>query len=184
MNVLDCCSGFTLLKISGNNPLLIFNNEAGGHRWQRTPPNERNGRVHTSTITVSVFVEPKPMEFILSEKDLEIKTCRGAGNGGQNRNKLETTVIVTHIPTKTTVRCESERSQYQNRQIAIDLLRTKLYNNQNYKMMNDINGVRKQQIGSGMRGDKRRTIACQRNSVVDHITNKKWTLDQYYSGKW
>lgn len=183
MDVLDCCSGFTLLKISGTNPLSIFKDESGGHRWQRVPPNERNGRVHTSTITVSVLEEPKPVDFVLKTEDLEIKTCRGAGPGGQNRNKVETAIVITHLPTKTTVRCETERSQHQNRQIAIDVLRTKLYNNQKNKMLGDINGIRKQQIGSGMRGDKRRTIACQRNSVVDHLTGKCWTMDEYYSGK-
>jgi len=184
MEVLDCCSGFITLKVSGNNPLLIFGNEAGGHRWQRVPPNERNGRVHTSTITVSVLEEPKPAEFVIPERDMEIKTCRGSGNGGQNRNKLETVVVITHLPTKVSVRCESERSQYQNRQIAIDLLRTKLFNDMNNKQANDINNVRRQQIGSGMRGDKRRTVQVQNGIVKDHATGQQWRYKDYVKGNW
>jgi peptide chain release factor 1 len=128
--------------------------------------------------------ELKLNEIEIPEKDLEIRTCRGSGDGGQKRNKTESAVVVTYLPTNISVRCEAERSQYQNKQLALYLLKAKLINDNNYKTLNNANNIRKQQIGSGMRGDKRRTVRCQHNVVVDHITNKKWTLDEYLSGKW
>jgi peptide chain release factor 1 len=184
MDVLDCWSGLVILRISGNNPLSVFKNEAGGHRWQRVPPNEKNGRVHTSTITVSVLEEAKLNEIHISNKDLEIKTCRGSGKGGQNRNKRNTTVQIKHIPTNIFVRCENERSQYQNRQVATNLLKIRLYNHSRNDDLSNINNIRKQQIGSGMRGDKRRTVYVQHNIVKDHVTDKTWTYKNYIDGEW
>lgn len=184
MDILDCRPGLMVIKVGGNNAQEIFKNESGGHRWQRVPPNERHDRVHTSTITVSVLTEPNVKEFVLLEKDLEIRTCRGSGDGGQKKNKTESAVMITHTPTKTMVRCDCGRSQHQNKQLAIDLLRTRLYAIHATKAANSLNNDRKNQIGSGMRGDKRRTIRCQHNVVVDHVTEQTWDLHKYFSGNW
>ena len=111
-------------------------------------------------------------------------TCRGSGNGGQNRNKTETAVQVCHLPTNTIVRCEAERSQYQNKELAIKTLRAKLWQNIKNKEEQNICDIRNKQIGSGMRGDKRRTIQVQNNIVKDHITGKRWRYEDYRYGKW
>src|SRR5262245_27706860 len=102
----------------GFNASGVFANESGGHRWQRIPPTERHGRVHTSTVTVAVLPEPAPQEVTLNDKDLEFGTTRGSGPGGQNRNKVETVVVLKHKPSGIVVRCETERSQQRNRELA------------------------------------------------------------------
>ena len=115
---------------------------------------------------------------------MHITTCRGAGKGGQNRNKLETTVVATHIPTNITVRCESERSQFQNKEISIKTLRAKVWGIMTSNSQREQSLLRNSQIGSGMRGDKRRTIQVQHNIVKDHITGEKWKWEDYRAGKW
>lgn len=175
-------AGFTALRISGRNAEKVFANEAGGHRWQRVPPNERRGRVHTSTITVAVMKEPSHAELQLREQDLEWATCRGSGAGGQHRNKTETAVQLRHLPTGLMVRCESERSQAQNKQTALSTLRARLWQATQEAARNAIDTARRNQIGSGMRGDKRRTIRS--DGVVDHETGKRWDLKRYVRGDW
>jgi peptide chain release factor 1 len=97
----------------------LFRDEAGGHRWQRVPPNEKRDRVHTSTITVAVLPEPTAVEVRVAERDLEWSTYYGTGPGGQKRNKTESTVLLTHRPSGLQVRCETSRSQSQNRVAAV-----------------------------------------------------------------
>ena len=162
----------------------MFEQEAGGHRWQRVPPNERNGRVHTSTITVAILHEPKQQQLVIPENDLEITACRGSGNGGQHRNKTNSTIQIKHKPSGLMVRSEGERSQYQNKLIALEVLRSRLWFNMQTRMQGNQNQIRRQQLGSGQRGDKRRTIACQRGLVEDHVTGRIWQLADYLSGKW
>lgn len=162
----------------------MFGQESGGHRWQRVPPTERRGRVHTSTVTVAVFAEIPEAQFNLEERDLEWATTRGSGAGGQNRNKVETVVVVKHKPTGMTVRCETERSQYRNRQIALRLLRARLYDNAKAETQSKVASDRRAQVGSGMRGDKRRTIRAQDGRVTDHVTGKTWRYSDYISGNW
>lgn len=128
--------------------------------------------------------EPTVQEFQLNPNELSITTTRGGGNGGQNRNKVETCVVVTHIPTNTVVRCETERSQGQNKEIAIKTLRARLWQNLQLKTHRDQCQVRNSQIGSGMRGDKRRTIQVQHNVVKDHIDGRHWRYEDYRDGKW
>jgi peptide chain release factor 1 len=161
-----------------------FRDEAGGHRWRRVPPGERRGRVHTSTITVAVLPEPAAAELRLEPGDLSWATCRGSGPGGQNRNKTETAVIVTHRPTGLTVRCESERSQHQNREIALALLRARLWQAESERRLGARAAQRRAQVGSGMRGDKRRTVRCQDGEVADHVTGQRWSLWAYERGEW
>jgi peptide chain release factor 1 len=162
----------------------LFDNETGGHRWQRVPPNERRGRVQTSTITVAVLKIPRPEEVKLRDADLEITACRGGGPGGQRRNKVDTAVQVRHLPTGMLIRCETERSQFQNRELALNVLRSKLHSAGQEQHHLSINTMRRQQIGTGMRGDKRRTIACQRGTVEDHVTGRQWRLGEYLAGRW
>lgn len=118
------------------------------------------------------------------DKDLEIVTTKGSGNGGQHRNKVETAVVVTHIPTKTTVRCEDGRSQFQNKETAKKLLRAMLWKQQSETQQRERGDQRRAQIGTGMRGDKRRTIRVQHGMVEDHLTGKTWLYDDYRSGNW
>jgi peptide chain release factor 1 len=160
-----------------------FGDEAGGHRWQRIPPNEKRGRVHTSTITVAVLPEPPATEVSLCEKDLSWSTCRGTGSGGQKRNKTESTVVLKHLPTGIQVRCETTRSQLKNRELALVLLRARLWQAAQSRLFSERATERKQQQGSGMRGDKRRTIRCQDGQVTDHVTGRRWELRAYLRGE-
>jgi peptide chain release factor 1 len=170
--------------VQGAGAAEAFRDEAGGHRWQRVPPNEKRGRVHTSTITVAVLPEPTLVELRLAPRDVERVTCRGSGPGGQNRNKTETCVVLKHRPTGLTVRCESERSQLQNEETALALLRTRLLAAETERRTAARDRDRRQQMGSGMRGDKRRTIRCQDGTVVDHPTGRTWNLRVYERGEW
>jgi peptide chain release factor 1 len=162
----------------------VFRDEAGGHRWQRVPPNEKRERVHTSTITVAVLPEPTEVEVRIAERDLDWSTCYGTGPGGQKRNKTESTVLLTHRPTGLQVRCETSRSQQHNRVTALVLLRARLWALERGRLDQARAAQRRDQVGSGMRGDKRRTIRCQDGTVVDHVTGRRWELRAYLRGQW
>lgn len=162
----------------------MFRDEPGGHRWQRVPPNEKRGRVHTSTITVAVLPEATEAQVYLDPRDLDTDTCRGSGPGGQYRNKTESAVVIRHIPSGLVVRCESERSQHQNRATALALLRSRLWEAAQAKLDGGLAAMRRGQVGSGMRGDKRRTIRVQDGTVTDHVTGRRWTFRLYERGQW
>jgi peptide chain release factor 1 len=138
--------------------------------------------VHTSTITVAVLPEPTEADFKLDHSDLEIKTARGSGPGGQARNKTESCVIVTHKPSGLVVRCDSERSQTQNKSQAIALLRARLQQQITSSQHSSANSERKSQIGTGHGGDKVRTIRVQDGIVKDHRLGKKIQFAEYESG--
>lgn len=182
--LVDHRPGLIVFRVIGNSAHRVFQNEPGGHRWQRIPPTEKRGRVQTSTITVAILPEPNEVEVRLDPRDLEIFTCRGSGNGGQYRNKTESAVQVKHIPTGLMVRCESERSQQQNKQTAIATLRARIWEMERSKRARERESSRQIQMGTGMRGDKRRTIRCQDGIVKDHITGKEWRLKEYMRGDW
>ena len=173
-----------MLRVQGPKALERFKDEGGGHRWQRVPPTEKRGRVQTSTITVAVLPEPTAAEITLRDSDLDEQTCRGSGAGGQHRNKTDSAVILTHRPTGLSVRCESERSQHQNRATAREVLRARLWQAHQQQALGQRREDRRQQIGSGMRGDKRRTLRVQDDTVVDHLSGRVWRFAEYRRGIW
>lgn len=172
------------LRVTGKRADELFRDEPGGHRWQRVPPNERRGRVQTSTITVAVLPEPAEHDEPLRECDLRWTATRGSGAGGQARNKTSNCVQLWHTPTGTMVRCESERSQAQNLASAKALLRARLHAARTGALTQEQANARRAQVGSGMRGDKRRTIRAQEGQVHDHVTGRRWTLREYTRGDW
>jgi len=173
-----------VLRIEGRAGEL-FRDEAGGHRWQRVPPTEKRGRVHTSTVTVAVLAEPDDVALPrIDPRDLEVSTCRASGSGGQHIQKTDSAVQIRHLPTGLMVRCETERSQSYNRATALAILRARLHSLRQEHAHAARADDRRRQIGSGQRGDKRRTIAVQRDSVVDHITGREWRYAEYVRGKW
>lgn len=170
------------MRIKGKDIYEKFKNESGGHRWQRIPPTEHRGRVHTSTITVAVLEEKQNLPITLSSKELEIKTTRGSGKGGQHRNVTDSAVQVKHLPTGLFVRCESERCQHQNKSNAINILKNKLFRLKNQDSNDKRNDKRKNQVGSGMRGDKIRTIRIQDGIVKNHLNGRKISYQKYIRG--
>lgn len=173
-----------VFRVVGKGADDAFRDEAGGHRWQRVPPTEKRGRVQTSTVTVAVLSEPAEHVLRLADRDLEWTTCRGSGAGGQHRNKTESAVQLVHRPTGLMVRCETERSQHQNRATALALLRARLWAAEQERRVGDVAAQRRAQVGAGMRGDKRRTIRVQDGVVTDHVTGKRWTFRDYERGDW
>jgi peptide chain release factor 1 len=184
IEILDERRGLKIFRAVGPRAAAAFRDEAGGHRWQRVPPNEKRGRVHTSTITVAVLPEPTDVEVRIAPGDLDWSTCYGTGPGGQKRNKTESTVLLTHRPTGLQIRCETSRSQQQNRVAALALLRARLWAREHDRLAAARAQERRDQLGSGMRGDKRRTIRCQDGVVVDHVTGQRWELRAYLRGNW
>jgi peptide chain release factor 1 len=182
-DVLERLPGFAALRVTGGGAEEAFRDEAGGHRWQRVPPNERRGRVHTSTITIAVMPEPDERALVIDPRDLDWRTSRGSGAGGQHKNKTESAVDLVHVPTGIAVHVESERCQHQNRALALARLRARIAEAR--KNEHDVARVaaRRAQIGSGMRGDKRRTIRVQDGTVVDHLTGQTWRFRDYARGQ-
>ena len=176
--------GLVVFRASGNGAGTAFKNEPGGHRWQRIPPTEKRGRVQTSTVTVAVLREPEEAEFYLNPADLDLKTARGSGPGGQNRNKTESCVILTHKPSKVVVRVDTERSQTQNKRLAFGLLRARLAEAHQQAQSSVEAAARKAQVGSGQRGDKTWTIRWQDGIVTHHASGSKFRLKEYLRGEW
>lgn len=160
----------------------VLEHEPGGHRWQRIPDTEKRGRVHSSTITVAALPLPSEAEISIDPRDLKWSFCRGSGAGGQHRNVTDSAVRVTHTPTGVSVTCESERSQYHNKRTALALLHTRLEKATQLDAYGRRASDRRNQIGSGMRGDKRRTVRCQSGQVIDHITGRKLSAKEYFKG--
>lgn len=150
--------------------------ESGGHRWQRVPPTERRGRVHTSTVTVAAIVIKNANTPRLDERDIVVETMRGSGPGGQHRNRTESAVRMRHIPTGIEVRIASGRSQHQNRALARQILESRVaswsaeVSNQSHAQ------ARRTLAGSGERGDKIRTLRVRDDVVVDHRSGRRATL--------
>jgi len=180
--ILDERPGFLLFRCTGSGSEGLFRQEAGGMRWQRIPPTEKRGRVHTSTVTVAVLEEPEPSALYIDPKDLDETFTRGSGAGGQHRNVTASAVVLVHKPTGIRVRINGGRSQHINRQTALAVLRARLLERQTGAEQQQQNRQRKQQVGSGMRGDKIRTIQVRRGKVTDHRTGKTMPLHRYLKG--
>ena len=162
--------GYALIsfKIKGDGVYSKLKFESGAHRVQRVPKTEANGRIHTSTATVLVMQEADEIDIEINPADLQIDTYRSQGAGGQNVNKTESAVRITHIPTGTIVACQTEKSQIQNKEIAMQMLRTKLYSDALAKQEEEIGNERKLKVGTGERSEKIRTYNYPQNRVTDH----------------
>lgn len=155
-------------EISGESAFDVLKNETGVHRVQRVPDTERSGRIHTSTATVAVLPKVSPVKVELNLKDLRIDTFRAGGHGGQNVQKVETAVRLTHLPTGVAASCQDERSQIQNREKALEVLRSKLYQMMQEQKKSRVDELRREQVGSAERSEKIRTWNFPQDRVTDH----------------
>jgi len=162
------------LKIVGERAYDLLKNETGVHRVQRIPETEKRGRIHTSTASVAVLPEIKDENIEISDQDIDATFFRSGGAGGQNVNKVSTAVRITHKPTGIAVSSQQERSQTQNREVAMQILRSKLWELEEEKKAQKIAGHRAG-IGRGQRAEKIRTYNYPRDQVKDHRVKKSWS---------
>jgi peptide chain release factor 1 len=163
-----------VIKIIGHGAFGAFKYEAGVHRVQRIPTTEKRGRVHTSTATVSILPELEDIDLHISPDDIEFEAFRSGGHGGQNVNKVSTAVRLKHTPSGLVVTTSVERSQLQNREIAMQLLRAKLWEIEVDKRRNEIDSLRSTQVGRGDRSEKIKTYNFPQDRLTDHRINKSW----------
>lgn len=172
------------LEIRGKNAYENLKFESGVHRVQRVPKTESSGRIHTSTATVAVLPEVKEAEVYINPADIEFEAFRSGGAGGQNVNKVSTAVRVKHIPTGIVVTAQTERSQLQNRENAMVLLRAKLWEIEQSQNIQAVTGARSAMVGTGDRNEKIRTYNFPQNRITDHRIGKSWhNLDDILEGK-
>lgn len=163
-----------VLKITGHNAFGMFKYEAGVHRVQRIPETEKRGRVHTSTATISILPELEDIDLHINPEDIEFEAFRSGGHGGQNVNKVSTAVRLKHKPTGIVVSCQTERFQGQNREIAMEMLRAKLWEMEIEKRNEEIGSLKSTQVGRGMRSEKIRTYNFPQDRLTDHRINESW----------
>ncbi|MES2660662.1 MAG: peptide chain release factor 1 [Verrucomicrobiota bacterium] len=157
-----------ILKITGQEVFRYLKYESGVHRVQRVPATETQGRVHTSTVTVAVLPEAEEVDVELKQEDLRIEVCRAGGAGGQHVNRTESAVQIFHLPTGLYVRCEDGRSQIKNKEMALQILRSKLYEQKLHEQQQAYSSHRRSLIGSGDRSEKIRTYNFPQSRITDH----------------
>jgi peptide chain release factor 1 len=171
-----------VIAIKGDNVFSILKYESGVHRVQRVPVTESQGRVHTSTATVAVMPEVEDVQIEINQSDLDIMTIRSGGAGGQNVNKVETAVRIMHKPTGIQVHCTQERSQLQNREKAMAILKAKLYDIELQKQQKEITDLRRSQVGSGDRSERIRTYNYPQDRLTDHRIGQNFALSPVING--
>ena len=157
-----------VFTISGPGAYARLKYESGVHRVQRVPETESGGRIHTSTATVAVLPQVDEVEFELDMNELRIDTFRSSGAGGQHINKTESAIRITHLPTGTVVECQDERSQYKNKDRALSILRSRLYERARQEQEQAVSAQRRSQVGTGMRNERIRTYNFPQGRVTDH----------------
>lgn len=169
--------------VTGDGAYSRFKFESGVHRVQRIPVTESNGRIQTSTVTVAVLPEADDVEVEVNPADIKIESCKSSGAGGQHINKTESAVRLTHKPSGIVVECDQERSQLQNKEKALKILYTKLYDMKQREQDELIASTRKNQVGSGDRSEKIRTYNFPQSRITDHRINKTlFSLDSFLDG--
>ena len=172
-----------VFSVSGKDVYSKFKFESGTHRVQRIPVTESNGKIQTSAVTVAVLPEAEDVEVEILASDLKFESCKSSGAGGQHINKTESAVRLTHKPSGLVIECDSERSQLQNKEQALRVLRAKLYDMKQKEQNDRIASERKSQVGSGDRSEKIRTYNFPQSRVTDHRIGKTlYTLDAFLNG--
>ena len=170
-------------SVIGEGAFSKFKFESGVHRVQRIPVTESNGRIQTSTATVAVLPEAEDVEVEVNSQDLVFESCKSSGAGGQHINKTESAVRLTHKPTGIVIECDQERSQLQNKEKALRILYTKLYDMKQKEQNDAIASQRKSQVGSGDRSEKIRTYNYPQSRITDHRINKTiYTFEAFLNG--
>lgn len=180
--LLSHAPGQIALHVCGRGAARAFEYEPGGHRWQRVPPTEKRGRVHSSTVTVAVLREPAARECRIPSCEVKFEAYRASGPGGQHRNTSDTAIRATHLPTGIQA-CAETKSQQRNKELALGVLRARVAERAEGQERAQRNSERREQVGSGMRADKVRTVAEQRGRVENHLTGRRIPLRDYERGQ-